>query len=87
MLHSKERKDDYKHKGMRKQLVELLRDLQARRQLSYLFISHDLAVVRAMAHRIMVLKDGHIVEQGDCEQVLGAPRSDYTRALVEAAGL
>ena len=72
---------------VQKQLVELLRDLQARRQLSYLFISHDLAVVRAMAHRIMVLKDGHIVEQGDCEQVLGAPRSDYTRALVEAAGL
>ncbi|SDL02012.1 microcin C transport system ATP-binding protein [Modicisalibacter muralis] len=72
---------------VQKQLVELLRDLQSRRGLSYLFISHDLAVVRAMAHRVMVLKDGHVVEQGDCEQVLNAPRSDYTRALVEAAGL
>ncbi|HET8790513.1 MAG TPA: dipeptide ABC transporter ATP-binding protein [Modicisalibacter sp.] len=72
---------------VQKQLIELLRDLQARRGLSYLFISHDLAVVRAMAHRVMVLKDGRIVEQGDCEEVLGAPRSDYTRALVVAAGL
>ncbi|MCG7598331.1 dipeptide ABC transporter ATP-binding protein [Halomonas sp. McH1-25] len=72
---------------VQKQLVELLRDVQARRGLSYLFISHDLAVVRAMAHRIIVLKDGAVVEQGDCEQVLHAPRSEYTRALVDAAGL
>ncbi|HSH47898.1 MAG TPA: dipeptide ABC transporter ATP-binding protein [Halomonas sp.] len=69
------------------QLVALLRDLQARRGLSYVFISHDLAVVRAVAHRVMVLKEGQVVESGDCLEVLSRPRSDYTRALVEAAGL
>lgn len=69
------------------QLVALLRDLQARRGLSYVFISHDLAVVRAMAHRVMVLKDGQVEESGDCLEVLSRPSSDYTRALVEAAGL
>ncbi|MGQ4876949.1 ABC transporter ATP-binding protein [Billgrantia sp. LNSP4103-1] len=72
---------------VQKQLVELLRDLQARRGLSFLFISHDLAVVRAMAHRILVLKDGELVEQGDCLPLLTHPTSDYTRALVKAADL
>lgn len=72
---------------MQKQLVALLRDLQARRGLSYLFISHDLAVVRAMAHRIIVLKEGEVVESGECLAVLENPSSDYTRALVAAAGL
>ncbi len=71
---------------VQKQLVELLRRLQQRRGLSYLFISHDLSVVRAMAHRIIVLKDGHVVEHGDCERVLDFPQNDYTRALVSAAG-
>ncbi|MDX5975999.1 ABC transporter ATP-binding protein [Vreelandella alkaliphila] len=72
---------------VQKQLVTLLRELQARRQLSYLFISHDLAVVRAMAHRIMVLKDGDVIEQGDCLEVLAAPQHPYTKALIEAAHL
>ena len=72
---------------VQKQLVALLRDLQDRRGLSYLFISHDLAVVRAMAHRVMVLKEGEVVESGDCLAVLENPSSDYTRALVAAAGL
>ena len=72
---------------VQKQLVELLRDLQARRGLSYLFISHDLAVVRAMAHRVMVLKDGIVVEQGECQALLGSPATEYTQALVKAAGL
>lgn len=72
---------------VQKQLVELLRELQRRRGLSYLFISHDLAVVRAMAHRVMVLKDGEVVEQGECERVLGNPQSAYTRALVNASSL
>ncbi|MEQ6917406.1 ABC transporter ATP-binding protein [Halomonas aquatica] len=74
-------------RSVQKQLVELLRGLQSRRGLSYLFISHDLAVVRAMAHRVLVLKDGEVMEQGDCRQVLERPTSDYTRALVAAAGL
>ncbi|GHC26387.1 ABC transporter ATP-binding protein [Aidingimonas halophila] len=70
---------------VQKHLVELLRDLQVRRGLSYLFISHDLSVVRAMAHRVVVLKDGEIVEKGDCEQVLNTPSHPYTRTLIEAA--
>ncbi|MCW4151931.1 dipeptide ABC transporter ATP-binding protein [Halomonas sp. 18H] len=69
------------------QLVNLLRELQSRRGISYLFISHDLAVVRAMAHRILVLKDGRVVEHGDCQDVLADPAMAYTRELVEAAGL
>ncbi|WP_447893476.1 ABC transporter ATP-binding protein [Vreelandella sp. GE22] len=72
---------------VQKQLITLLRELQARRQLSYLFISHDLAVVRAMAHRVMVLKEGEVVEQGPCLEVLAAPRHPYTQALIEAAKL
>ena len=67
------------------QVVELLRDLQARHRLAYLFISHDLRVVRALAHRIAVLKDGRVVEQGEAEAVVGAPREPYTRALMAAA--
>ncbi|GHE19492.1 ABC transporter ATP-binding protein [Halomonas urumqiensis] len=72
---------------VQKQLVDLLRNLQARRGLSYLFISHDLAVVRAIAHRIMVLKEGELIEQGECLKVLSEPATEYTRALVTAAGL
>ncbi len=67
------------------QVVELLRDLQARHGLAYLFISHDLRVVRAMAHRIVVLRNGRIVEQGEAASVLARPREAYTRALMEAA--
>ena len=67
------------------QIVALLRDLQARRGLSYLFISHDLAVVRAMAHRVAVLQGGRIVEQGETEAVFRAPQTAYTRALMAAA--
>jgi microcin C transport system ATP-binding protein len=67
------------------QVVELLRDLQAKHRLAYLFISHDLRVVRAMAHRIVVLKDGKVVEQGEAEAVVGAPQQPYTRALMAAA--
>jgi oligopeptide transport system ATP-binding protein len=66
-------------------IVALLKDLQARHGLSYLFISHDLAVVRAMADRIVVMKDGRVVEQGPTEAVFEAPRDDYTRRLVAAA--
>ncbi|SHI56412.1 microcin C transport system ATP-binding protein [Roseomonas rosea] len=67
------------------QVVDLLRDLQARRGLAYIFISHDLRVVRALAHRIVVMKDGRLVEAGETEQVVAAPRAPYTRALMEAA--
>ena len=67
------------------QIVELLRRLQAEHDLGYLFISHDLKVVRAMAHRIVVLRGGQVVEQGPAEEVIARPRQDYTRALMAAA--
>jgi microcin C transport system ATP-binding protein len=67
------------------QIVELLRDLQRRHGLAYLFISHDLKVVRALAHDIAVMKDGHIVEIGPSERVMTAPEHPYTRALMAAA--
>ena len=67
------------------QIVDLLRELQARYGLAYLFISHDLKVVRAMAHEILVMKDGQIVESGSAEQVMNAPEHPYTRALMAAA--
>ncbi|ONG53194.1 microcin ABC transporter ATP-binding protein [Pseudoroseomonas deserti] len=67
------------------QVVELLRDLQARHRLAYLFISHDLRVVRAMAHRIMVLKGGQVVEEGEATAVLSNPQAPYTKALMRAA--
>ena len=67
------------------QIVELLRELQSRHGLAYLFISHDLRVVRALAHEILVMKDGKIVEAGLTEQVMTAPEHPYTRALMAAA--
>jgi microcin C transport system ATP-binding protein len=67
------------------QIVDLLRELQLRHGLAYLFISHDLRVVRALAHEIIVMKDGRIVEAGSTERIIDAPRHPYTRALMAAA--
>ena len=67
------------------QIVDLLRDLQRRHGLAYLFISHDLRVIRALAHRILVLKQGEVLEYGPSAQVFGAPAHAYTRALMAAA--
>ncbi|MEZ5557676.1 MAG: ABC transporter ATP-binding protein [Pseudomonadales bacterium] len=67
------------------QIIELLRDLQARHGLAYLFVSHDLKVVRALAHRIMVMQHGVVVEQGAPEQIFDNPQTEYTRALIAAA--
>ncbi|WP_273502946.1 ABC transporter ATP-binding protein [Paracoccus sphaerophysae] len=67
------------------QIVELLRGLQRKYGLAFLFISHDLRVVRAMSHQIMVMRAGEVVEQGTTAQVFDAPQTDYTRALMEAA--
>ena len=67
------------------QIVALLRELQQRHALGYLFISHDLKVVRAMAHRVMVLRGGKVVEEGPAEALFAHPREDYTRALMAAA--
>ena len=67
------------------QIVELLRDLQVKYGLAYLFISHDLKVVRAMSHKVMVMKRGDVVEYGDVDQLYDNPTSDYTRTLLQAA--
>ncbi len=72
-------------RSVQKQIVELLRDLQARHGLSYLFISHDLAVVRAMADHVMVMKSGRVVEEGPVEAIFERPREPYTRTLIAAA--
>ena len=66
------------------QIVDLLRDLQARYGLAYLFISHDLNVVRAMSHEILVMKAGDVVEQGAAEEVFANPKEEYTRHLLSA---
>jgi microcin C transport system ATP-binding protein len=67
------------------QIVDLLRELQSRHGLAYLFISHDLRVVRALAHEILVMKDGKIVEAGPTDRVMARPQHPYTRALMAAA--
>lgn len=67
------------------QVVELLRDLQRKYNLSYLFISHDLAVVRVLSHQLMVVRQGKVVEQGPAREIFASPRQDYTRQLLEAA--
>ncbi|NMG41118.1 dipeptide ABC transporter ATP-binding protein [Chelativorans sp. ZYF759] len=72
-------------RSVQKQIVELLRDLQKEHDLSYLFISHDLSVVRAMADYVVVMKQGRIVEEGATEAIFEAPREAYTRALMAAA--
>ncbi|WP_439271171.1 ABC transporter ATP-binding protein [Pseudochrobactrum sp. HB0163] len=72
-------------RSVQKQVVTLLRDLQEKYGLSYLFISHDLAVVRALSDYILVMKTGKVVEEGQTEQIFDAPREDYTKALMQAS--
>nr|WP_211109112.1 ABC transporter ATP-binding protein [Azospirillum tabaci] len=67
------------------QIVDLLRDIQARNNLAYLFISHDLRVVRALSSHVIVMKDGKVVEQGPTRRIFEEPREEYTRALLAAA--
>ncbi|MER9965605.1 ABC transporter ATP-binding protein [Mesorhizobium sp. M0060] len=67
------------------QVVDLLRSLQAKHDLAYLFISHDLRVIRALANDVIVMRNGRIVEAGPSEQIFGNPQTDYTRALISAA--
>ncbi len=67
------------------QIVELLRDLQKRRDLAYMFISHDLRVVRALANHVIVMQNGKVVEEGSAEKIFEAPETEYTRALFAAA--
>ena len=70
---------------IQKQVLALLQRLQRERGLSYLLITHDVEVIRAMAHRVMVMKDGHVLEAGEVDTVLDSPQDPYTRKLVAAA--
>ncbi len=67
------------------EIVDLLRELQQKHNLTYMFISHDLRVVRAMSHKLLVMKDGKVVEHGDAQDVFNNPKEEYTKALLEAA--
>jgi microcin C transport system ATP-binding protein len=73
--------------SVQQQVLKLLTDLQAHYGMSYVFISHDLAVVRAMSHRVLVMKDGAIVEEGEAEALFAAPREKYTQTLLAAASV
>jgi len=73
--------------SVQQQVLRLLSDLQAKYAMSYVFISHDLALVRAMAHRVLVMKDGAIIEQGEAEALFTSPREPYTQTLLAAAQL
>ncbi len=72
-------------RSVQKQVLALLRDLQAANGLTYIFISHDLAVVRAMADEVLVMKDGRVVERGMTEAIYERPHEAYTKALIAAA--
>ncbi|WP_156499956.1 ATP-binding cassette domain-containing protein, partial [Oleiphilus sp. HI0061] len=67
------------------QVIDLLRHLQEKYQIAYLFISHDLAVVRALSHRVLVMRHGDVIEENDCETLFDAPQHDYTKNLLDAA--
>ena len=67
------------------QIVDLLRDLQKKRQLAYLFISHDLKVVRALCNYVIVMRNGKVVEEGPAREIFEHPKDDYTKALLAAA--
>ena len=66
------------------QIVDLLKALQKKHKIAYIFISHDLKVIRSMSHRIIVMKDGNIVETGDAEQVYTSPQNTYTKNLLKS---
>ncbi|MDE3960083.1 ATP-binding cassette domain-containing protein, partial [Glaesserella parasuis] len=68
-------------------VVELLNNLQRKYGLSYIFISHDLAVVRALSNRVIVMSKGEVVEQGEAKQIFEQPKDEYTKRLIEASNL
>ena len=72
---------------VQKQIIELLRSLQVRHGLTYLFISHDLAVVHALAHDLIVIRNGRVVEQGPARRIFAAPEHPYTQELLKASGV
>jgi len=71
--------------SVQKQVLELLKQLQTKHHISYLFISHDLKVIRAMSHRIIVMRHGQFMEQGETEQLFTQPQHAYTKMLLQAS--
>lgn len=72
-------------RSVQAQILSLLKNLQEKHQLTYLFISHDLQVIKAMCHQVIVLRQGEVVEQGDCRQIFTAPKAEYTRQLLQSS--
>ncbi|MDN6020268.1 MAG: ATP-binding cassette domain-containing protein, partial [Enterobacterales bacterium] len=72
-------------RSVQAQILALLKKLQQRHQLTYLFISHDLQVVRSLCHQVMVMRNGKVIEHGDCAEVFARPAQDYTRQLLAFA--
>ncbi|WZB75824.1 ABC transporter ATP-binding protein [Achromobacter insuavis] len=70
--------------SVKAQVLDLLADLQAEQGLTYLFISHDLGVVRHFADRVAIMAAGELVEEGECDRIFEAPAQDYTRRLIAA---
>ena len=70
---------------VQRQVVELLRHLQLKYNLTYVFISHDLAVVKALSHQLLVMRQGRVIEQGAAASIFAAPQQDYTQQLLAAA--
>jgi microcin C transport system ATP-binding protein len=71
--------------SVQKQVLTLLSELQQKHNISYLFITHDLRVIRAMAHKVMVMKDGEVIEQGSTENLFNEPKNNYTKILLQAS--
>ncbi|ROR07773.1 microcin C ABC transporter ATP-binding protein YejF [Erwinia sp. JUb26] len=72
-------------RSVQKQILALLKKLQQQHRLAYIFISHDLQVVRSLCHQVVVLQQGEVVEQGECERIFNAPQQEYTRQLLMLA--
>nr|UKE83675.1 hypothetical protein KXZ65_22030 [Pectobacterium sp. PL152] len=68
---------------MQAQILALLKSLQEKHKIAYLFISHDLQVIRSLCHQVIVLRQGEVVEQGECKQVFAHPAKHYTRELLQ----
>lgn len=71
--------------SVQKQVLTLLRELQEKHSISYLFITHDLRVIRAMAHKVIVMRKGQVVEEGLTESLFNEPENDYTKTLLQAS--
>ena len=70
--------------SIQNQILDLLNELQEKYSLSYIFISHDMKIIRAMSDYILVLKDGKIIEEGDSEDIFNYPKNNYTQKLIQS---